>query len=93
VRSSVEGFLARCRGALDRGTLIVDPPRTGISGPAMTGILESGAPAIVYVSCDVATFARDYRRLLDAGYQAGEVEAFDLFPNTGHVEVLTHFVR
>ena len=46
---------------------------------------------IVYVSCDVATLARDARRLVEAGYQMGELEAFDLFPNTAHVEALTDF--
>jgi tRNA/tmRNA/rRNA uracil-C5-methylase (TrmA/RlmC/RlmD family) len=41
----------------------------------------------------VATFARDSRRLLDAGHQLEHLEAFDLFPNTAHVEVVARFVR
>ena len=36
---------------------------------------------MIYVSCDVATFARDARRLVDAGYPLSHLEAFDLFPN------------
>jgi len=47
----------------------------------------------VYVSCDVATLARDARQLVDAGYALASVEAFDLFPDTAHVETLAVFVR
>jgi tRNA/tmRNA/rRNA uracil-C5-methylase (TrmA/RlmC/RlmD family) len=44
------------------------------------------ARQVIYVSCDVATLARDARRFVDAGYQLAGVRAFDLFPNTPHVE-------
>jgi 23S rRNA (uracil1939-C5)-methyltransferase len=47
----------------------------------------------VYVSCDVATLARDTRALLDSGYELGPVTALDLFPNTAHVETVTVFSR
>jgi 23S rRNA (uracil1939-C5)-methyltransferase len=40
------------------------------------------------VSCDAATLARDVRRLVDAGYRLEHLEAFDLFPNTAHVEAV-----
>jgi 23S rRNA (uracil1939-C5)-methyltransferase len=69
-------------------TLLVDPPRTGLSREAGAAIAASRAPRVVYVSCDVATLARDVRRLVDAGYRLAHVEAFDLFPNTAHVETV-----
>jgi 23S rRNA (uracil1939-C5)-methyltransferase len=47
----------------------------------------------VYVSCDVATLGRDARILVDAGYRSSRVAAFDLFPNTAHVESLAIFDR
>jgi 23S rRNA (uracil1939-C5)-methyltransferase len=74
-------------------TIVVDPPRTGISKRAMSAVAGHGAERIVYVSCDPATMARDARRLLDAGYRLQSLEAFDLFPNTPHVESLGIFVR
>jgi 23S rRNA (uracil1939-C5)-methyltransferase len=74
-------------------TIIVDPPRTGISREALDGIAGYGAERIVYVSCDPPTLARDARRLLDAGYGLRSVHGFDLFPNTPHVEALAVFDR
>ena len=75
--------------------MLLDPPRTGISRDAMSGILGLKPPCVVYVSCDLATVARDVRRFIEAGYRLSHVEAFDLFPNTAHVEtlvVLTHVI-
>ena len=51
------------------------------------------APRVIYVSCDVATLARDARVLLDAGYRIESVRAFDMFPNTAHVETVISFGR
>jgi 23S rRNA (uracil1939-C5)-methyltransferase len=75
------------------GTLIVDPPRTGISRDAMDAIPQLAARRIVYVSCDPPTMARDARRLLDGGYRLTALTAFDLFPNTPHVEAVGVFDR
>jgi 23S rRNA (uracil1939-C5)-methyltransferase len=91
-RSSVEEFLARRRPS--RGeTVILDPPRTGLSREATAGILALAPARLVYVSCDVATLARDTRVLLDNGYMLGPIIALDLFPNTAHVETVIAFAR
>jgi 23S rRNA (uracil1939-C5)-methyltransferase len=71
--------------------VIVDPPRTGMSRDALEGTLRLRASRLVYVSCDVATLARDARRIVDAGYAIDGMQAFDLFPNTPHVEAITVF--
>ena len=92
VRSSVEEFLARHRSSAPE-TVIVDPPRTGLSREAVAGILAIKPARLVYVSCDVATLARDTRALLDNGYSLGTVTALDLFPNTAHVETVIGFTR
>jgi 23S rRNA (uracil1939-C5)-methyltransferase len=84
---SVEHYLHR-RGVERSDTIVLDPPRTGLSQEAAAGLVNLSAPRLVYVSCDPATLARDVRRFLDAGYQLEHIEAFDLFPNTAHVETL-----
>src|SRR5687767_14906545 len=70
----------------------------GIRDKLVTGVQTcalpiSGASRIVYVSCDPATMARDARRLVDGGYELTSLTAFDLFPNTPHVEALGVFAR
>jgi 23S rRNA (uracil1939-C5)-methyltransferase len=94
----VEDHVARVdrgarRSAGRAGTIVVDPPRTGISKEAMAAIAGHGARRVVYVSCDPPTMARDARRLGDAGYQLASLRGFDLFPNTPHVETVGIFDR
>ena len=48
---------------------------------------------IVYVSCDVATLARDVKALVAAGFAVASLDGFDLFPNTAHVETLAVLQR
>jgi 23S rRNA (uracil1939-C5)-methyltransferase len=92
-RRSVETYLAAANRSARSATFIIDPPRTGVSKDAMAEMIRVSPARIVYVSCDVATLARDARLLLDAGYTLGPLTAFDLFPNTAHVETLACFDR
>lgn len=91
-RRSVESFVQSGR-ARNVSTMIVDPPRTGLSKDAARGVLEATPQHLVYVSCDVATLARDTRAVIDAGYQLGSIIGLDLFPNTAHVETVVEFRR
>ena len=91
--SPVESFLSRGRVPA-AATLLVDPPRTGLSRTVAESLASVDARRIVYVSCDVATLARDVRRLIDGGgYSLEHIEAFDLFPNTAHVETIAVLTR
>ena len=92
VLGSVEAYLSG-PDRKEAATVIVDPPRTGISKAAMQKVASLGARRVVYVSCDPPTMARDARRLLDAGYELDSLTAFDLFPNTPHVESLGVFTQ
>jgi 23S rRNA (uracil1939-C5)-methyltransferase len=94
VHQSVEHFVAGAGTRSDPvGTIVLDPPRTGMSREALDGVVRQRALRLVYVSCDVATLARDARRIVDAGYTIGRADAFDLFPNTPHVETVVRFDR
>jgi len=90
-RMSVEQFLIADRVIGREETVIVDPPRTGLSPEAASGLIKRRPLNLVYISCDVATLARDARALVDAGYVLDSVRGFDLFPNTAHVESVSLF--
>ena len=64
-----------------------------MSVAALDGLIQLGAGRIIYVSCDVATLARDSRQIVDAGYLVTRADAVDLFPNTPHVETVVVFDR
>ena len=87
----VEVYLAARRGRRP-ATIVIDPPRTGVSKEAAEAIVRQRPDRLVYVSCDPPTLARDARRLLDAGYRLDSIRAFDFFPNTPHVETLAVFL-
>jgi len=93
VHQSVEDFVRGYGRAESASTLIADPPRTGMSREALDGIVALRPERAIYVSCDVATLARDARRLVDAGYAITRIDGFDLFPNTPHVETVVVFDR
>jgi 23S rRNA (uracil1939-C5)-methyltransferase len=70
--------------------LLLDPPRTGAEEGAIAGILLLRPQRIAYVSCDPATLARDLKQLLSGGYHLDTLAAFDMFPQTHHVETIAH---
>jgi 23S rRNA (uracil1939-C5)-methyltransferase len=72
--------------------LLLDPPRAGADAQTVRGILALSPRHIAYVSCDPATLARDLRAFSEAGYHIGSVRAFDMFPQTHHVETVVHLL-
>jgi len=93
VKGAVEDLATNAGAGPRADTVIVDPPRTGMSREALDAVIGLRAARIIYVSCDVATLARDARRILDAGHTLTRADAFDLFPNTPHVETVVVFTR
>jgi 23S rRNA (uracil1939-C5)-methyltransferase len=73
--------------------ILLDPPRSGVDPAAMTGLVRLHPWRITYVSCDPGTLARDLKRLTAAGYDLTQVVAFDLFPQTHHVELVANLHR
>jgi len=73
--------------------LLLDPPRTGCENRDIAGILALHPERITYVSCDPATLARDLKKLIAGGYSLDSVVAFDMFPQTHHVETIAHLSK
>jgi 23S rRNA (uracil1939-C5)-methyltransferase len=68
--------------------VLLDPPRTGAESRVIAGILNLKPKRISYVSCDPPTLARDLRKLIAGGYALYSLAAFDMFPQTHHVETV-----
>jgi 23S rRNA (uracil1939-C5)-methyltransferase len=76
----------------DYDAIVFDPPRQGAQSQAQQ-FAASRVPVVVAVSCNVATFARDARILVDGGYKIEEVTPIDQFRHTPHVELVARFSR
>lgn len=72
--------------------IVLDPPRTGAKA-LVHELDEANAPALVYVSCDPATLARDVKTLSGQGWTPVRVVAVDMFPHTPHVETVCRLER
>jgi 23S rRNA (uracil1939-C5)-methyltransferase len=73
--------------------VLVDPPRKGLEPPVIRAISEAGPSRVVYVSCNVATQARDAALFREAGYQAVRVQPVDMFCWTSGIENVCLFER
>jgi 23S rRNA (uracil1939-C5)-methyltransferase len=79
--------------ALPADVVIVNPPRAGLAEgvPALLERPGAGHRAVVYVSCNPATLARDLARM--PGHEVVALRSFDMFPQTAHVETVCELVR
>jgi 23S rRNA (uracil1939-C5)-methyltransferase len=88
----VEGWLPRARDVLPE-LVVVDPPRAGMHPKALAGLASLAPPAILYVSCNPSTLARDLADLTANGYQPEQMRILDMFPHTPHVETVVFLRR
>ena len=93
VKAATLEFLRHATRSEPPDLIVVDPPRTGLGAETTALLGEIAAPAVVYVSCDPATLARDLRALLGAGYEIKQVSLADLFPQTFHLETVVRLRR
>ena len=76
----------------DYDTIVFDPPRQGAQAQAQQ-LSASKIPVVVAVSCNIMTFARDARILIDGGFRLETVTPVDQFRHTPHVELVARFTR
>ena len=88
----VEGDVRVALADVDAGdrprpdVIVVDPPRAGLHPAVIPPLVALNARRIVYVSCNVASAARDLRSMCVGGYRLTRVQPVDLFPHTAHLE-------
>lgn len=77
----------------DVDLIVVDPPRAGLAAATRAAIVGSRARTLLYVACDVATWARDVADLQKAGFRLDRLRPYDFQPHTHHLELASRLVR
>ncbi len=93
LQADAEGIFAVIDTPPEETAVVIDPPRKGSTPEFLAQLIEYGPQRIIYGSCDPATQVRDYKILREAGYKLEEVQPFDLFPHTRHVESVMVLVK
>jgi 23S rRNA (uracil1939-C5)-methyltransferase len=88
LKSSVEAHLNKVQVQSAPLAVLLDPPRDGAGVKVMERIHALNPLNIVYISCHPVTLARDLAPLARAGWSLSEVQPFDMFPQTDHVETV-----
>lgn len=73
--------------------VVLDPPRAGAGAAVIEKVSNMAKYAIVYVSCDPSSLARDTALLAEQGWTLRKLRGFDAFPMTAHVECVAAFIR
>ena len=81
------------RARLRRGTVVLDPPRSGAGAEVVRSLARVQPEAVVYVACDPVALARDVATFAAEGYALRSITAYDLFPNSHHVEAVAVLSR
>ena len=95
VTARVEHWIARLAASGERlsgATVVLDPPRAGAGNEVVSALAVLAPAQIIYVACDPVALARDIGLFADRGYVLAGIRAFDLFPNTHHVEAVARLV-
>lgn len=91
--AEAEAVFARIDFPAAETAVVIDPPRKGCTPEFLAQLVAFGPARVVYVSCDPATQVRDLKHLGNGGYQLAEVQPFDLFPHTRHLECVMTLQR
>jgi 23S rRNA (uracil1939-C5)-methyltransferase len=86
---SAESWVRSMPNSVDR--VVVDPPRTGLPRPLRRALNATRVKNLTYASCHPATLARDLRDLASE-YSIVRLTLLDMFPQTGHIEMVVDLV-
>ncbi|WP_068467569.1 class I SAM-dependent RNA methyltransferase [Candidatus Protochlamydia phocaeensis] len=78
---------------IEADTVIVDPPRKGLSKFFMQALIHSPVKKLIYVSCGWESFKKDNQILLQEGWRLKKLEGYAFFPGSNHIELLACFER
>lgn len=78
-----EEYIRKVKGC---DVVVLNPPRKGCEKAFLDGIIKLLPKKVIYISCDPATLARDLAILCGSGYAVDQIQPFDMFPQTSHVE-------
>lgn len=84
--ASAEAIFEQVDFPAEESAVVIDPPRKGCDMAFLNQLFSFGPARVVYVSCNPATQIRDLAEFDKAGYEVVEVQPFDLFPQTKHLE-------
>ncbi len=90
--ADAEAIFDRIDFAASETAVVIDPPRKGCTPEFLEQLVRFRPARVVYVSCDPATQVRDLKQLGEGGYQPVDVQPFDLFPHTRHLECVMTLV-
>ena len=89
INAKVENYF-RKNPAPHSSLTLLDPPRAGCDESLFKNICSE---KIIYISCDLSTFERDARRLINQGYKMQKITGLDMFPQTYHLETFSVFIK
>lgn len=91
--ASAEHIFAEIHFPAAETAVVIDPPRKGCTPEFIAQLIHFAPARLVYVSCDPATQVRDLKLLGAGGYHLEDVQPFDLFPHTRHLECVMTLTR
>lgn len=93
IAASAENLFAEITFPAKETSVVIDPPRKGCSESFLNQLFDFGPSRVVYVSCNPATQMRDLKSFLEQGYHIDNIQPFDLFPQTRHLECVISLSR
>lgn len=88
IKAEVENVLPSLLKKTSSDVVIVNPPREGLHTKVIEALIETAPQSIFYISCMPPTLARDLKILTATTFKLTEVHAYDMFPQTSHLETL-----